>query len=290
MSKTACMVVNPVSGGKDKKPILEIIRKNFPPDISLEIIIWKKPEDSVEIARKIKERGYDIVIAAGGDGTINQMAQVVKNTNMVLAIIPLGSGNGLARHLGVPLKIRDALKVIHNGKITTIDACTINNHEFFCTTGVGFDALISQLFAESKRRGLFTYVKLTMSNFFSYQPQDYQLTIDGVQYDKKAFLITLANAAQYGNDAFIAPTADIADGLIDVVILKPFKIWQVGFIANAILKKNLHKTDYVEIYKAKSVKISRQSKGPVHFDGEPMVMDAELNYTVQPNAIKVLTP
>ena len=218
------------------------------------------------------------------------MAQIVKGTNMVLAIIPLGSGNGLARHMGIPLQIKQALHVIQYGQIKTVDACKVNDTDFFCTSGMGFDALVSQLFAQSKRRGLFTYVQLTMSRFFSYQPQEYTLTIDGQEMVRKAFLITVANCAQYGNDAFIAPTASTTDGLLDVVILKPFKLYQVAFIAMAILQKRLHLTSYAEMFKASDVKITRTESAPVHFDGEPTVMPAALHYTITPGTVKILVP
>ena len=288
--KNACIIVNPISGGKDKKPVLEIIRKNFPSTINYEIIVWERPDQKDEIIRKIRERGYDIVIAAGGDGTINQVAQAILGSKSVMAILPLGSGNGLARHLNVPMNIKKALEVVGSGKEIAIDACTINSDRFFCTSGMGFDALVSKLFAKSSSRGLFTYFTLTLSNFFKYKPEMYQITVDGVSFEVSAFLITVANASQYGNDAFIAPQADIEDGYLDVVVLKPFKLWQVGFIASKIMGKTLDTSNYVTIFKGKDIRIVRKTAGPVHFDGEPSEMGPELLYTIQQGAVRVLVP
>lgn len=291
IKRSAGIIINPVSGGKDKKPVLEIIRKNFPKDISYEIIVWERPEQKDEIIKKIRQRNYDIVVAAGGDGTINQVAQAVIGTNSVLAIIPLGSGNGLARHLNIPLDTKKAVELI-GGKAREIkiDACSVNGSYFFCTSGIGFDALIGKLFAESKTRGFFTYFKLTFSNFVKYKPQLYSLNIDGKTVSATAFLITMANASQYGNNAFIAPQADISDGYIDVVVLKPFKFWQAVFIAPKMFNKTLHLSHYVYVYKGKDITVNRSSSGPVHYDGEPAEMGTSVNYQIKQGAVRVIVP
>jgi len=288
--KRAGIIINPVSGGKDKKPVLELIRKHFPRNIDYDIIIWERADQKDEIIRKIQERKYDIVVAAGGDGTINQVAQAIKNTESILGIIPLGSGNGLARHLKIPLDTRKSIELIGNGKVTTIDACTVNDNYFFCTSGIGFDALIGKLFAESKTRGFLTYFKLTFSNFIRYKPLAYTLTIDGKKVDTMAFLVTFANASQYGNNAYIAPQADISDGFIDVVILKPFKFWQVLFIGPKMFNKTLNTSRYVEVYKGQNIQLTRQSPGPVHFDGEPAEMETSIQYHISKGAVRAIVP
>jgi diacylglycerol kinase (ATP) len=288
LRKTALIIVNSVSGGKDKKPILEIIRKNFPKNIDHEIIIWERPGQKDEITKKIREGKYDIIVAAGGDGTINQVAQSVIGSDSTLAIIPLGSGNGLARHLNIPLDTQKAIELIVKGKKIQIDACSVNGINFFGTSGIGFDALIGKLFAKSKTRGFFTYFKLTFSNFIKYKPQQYSLTIDGKVIDTTAFLITFANASQYGNNAHIAPHADISDGYIDVVVLKPFKFRQAIFIAQKLFNKTLHLSKYVEVYKGENITVTRNSPGPIHFDGEPAEMKETIEYSIQKGAVNVI--
>jgi len=288
--KRAGIIINPISGGKDKRPVIEIIRKNFPKNIDYDMIIWERPDQKDDIIRKVRERNYDIVVAAGGDGTINQVAQAVKGTNSALAIIPLGSGNGLARHLNIPLDSKKAVELIGTGKEMKMDACTVNGNYFFCTSGIGFDALIGKLFAESKTRGFITYFKLTFSNLIKYKPQQYTLNIDGKTSSVKAFLVTFANASQYGNDAFIAPQADISDGYIDVVALKPFNLFQALLIAPKMFNKTLDKSSYVEVFKGKNISLSRDTSGPVHFDGEPADMNTLVEYKIEQGAVKVIVP
>jgi diacylglycerol kinase (ATP) len=289
-TKRAGIIINPVSGGTDKKQVLEEIRKNFPSDIEYDIIVWERPDQKEEIIQKIRERNYDIVVAAGGDGTINQVAQAIKDTDSVLGIIPLGSGNGLARHLNIPMDIKKAIALIGNGREIRIDACIVNNMPFFCTSGIGFDALIGKLFAESKTRGFLTYVRLTFSNFIKYQPQNYTLLIDGIEINSKAFLITFANASQYGNNAYIAPQADISDGFIDVVILKPFKLWQMIPIGSKMFNKTLNTSSYVEVYRGQNISVTRQKPGPVHFDGEPEEMENHIQYRISKGSVRAIVP
>ncbi len=289
--KRACIIINPVSGGTDKKQVLEVIKQNFPKDITYEIIVWEKPEQKEEIIQKIRERKYDIVVAAGGDGTINQVAQAIKDTNTALAIIPLGSGNGLARHLNIPMNAKKAVELIGaGGKEILIDACVVNNMPFFCTSGIGFDALIGKLFAESKTRGFLTYIRLTLSSFIRYKPQRYDLNIDGKTISSMAFLITFANASQYGNNAYIAPQADISDGFIDVVILKPFKFWQMLPIGSRMFNKTLNTSPYVDVYKGQNISVTRKSSGPVHFDGEPEEMATSINYRISKGSVRAIVP
>ena len=287
-NKRAGILINPISGGKSKAPVIELIKTNFPKEYEFEFIMWEKAEQREDIIKKIQARNYDVVVAAGGDGTINLVATSVKGTNSAMAIIPLGSGNGLARHLHIPLDTQKAVELIGTGKSLLIDACNVNGINFFCTSGVGFDAEIGKAFAESKKRGFASYIQLIIKKLLSYKTQQYSLIIDGKQVDVSAFLITLANASQYGNDAYIAAHANCSDGLIDVVVLKPFNFFTTFIIAQKILNKTLHLSRFVDVYKGKEIKVIRKNEGAVHFDGEPEEMGTELNYTIQPSVVKVI--
>lgn len=282
--------MNPISGGKDKKPVIDLINTRFPSDMQYEFMHWEKPEQEKEIIQKIREGGYDAAIAVGGDGTINRVGSAVKGSKVALGIIPLGSGNGLARHLGIPLHPEKALEVIGRWNLSTIDSGTINGTDFFCTCGVGFDALIGKRFAESHARGLYTYVKLTLSSFMNYKPQDYKLSVDGKEIDTKAFLVTFANAAQYGNNAYIAPKADITDGKLDVSIIKPFKTWNMPGIGRRMFNKTLDKSAYVDTTRGTEIIVERSEPGPVHYDGEPMEMGRSLRIAIEPASVNVIVP
>ena len=287
---TAVFIVNAISGGRDKTPVLEQIKKHLSDDIVYEIIHWNAPQQIDEILKKVKTGNHDIVVAVGVDGTINKVASALVNTNKKLGIIPAGSGNGLARHLQIPLNVKVAIDVINKGKSICIDSCNLNGVFFGCTSGVGFDAYIGKLFANSTTRGFFTYFKLILTEFIRYKSQDYKLFIDGKTINTKAFLITVANASQYGNNAYIAPKADIQDGMMNVCILKPFPLFSAIGLGRKIFNKTIDNSSYVETYTAKEVMIERNNSGPVHYDGEPHEMDKLLKYEIAPASLYVLIP
>ena len=289
--RKAVFIINPISGGRSNLPVLEEIKKHLSPDIKPEIIHWDSLQKTEAILKRIKGNDFDTVVAVGGDGTINQVAQALVKSDKKLAIIPRGSGNGLARHLGIPLDVKAAIDVINKDKTKSIDSCFVNNIFFGCTSGIGFDALIGKLFAESKTRGFFTYFKLTMGQFVNYKAQDYKLYIDGdKEINTKAFFITFANANQFGNNAYVAPNADISDGLLDICILKSFPLWSVVGIGRRIFNKTVNRSPYMDTYRSKTIIVKREKKGPVHFDGEPAEMGEVLRYEVLPNSLNVIVP
>ncbi len=271
-TKKIAFIINPISGSINKRSTTQLIKDVLSQNdkVSYEIILWSSPEQRHEISKKIKESNYDIAVAVGGDGTINQVAQAVVNTNTALGIIPMGSGNGFARHLGIPLNTKKALDIILNGKQIEIDSGQIDGHLFLCTCGVGFDALIGNLFATSKSRGFFTYCKLTLGALKNYRPEEYEITIDDKPIHEKAFLVTIANASQYGNNAYIAPTAKINDGILNVTLIKQFPFWKIPSIAIKMFNKKIASSAYVNTYQAKKVILQRKQPGPLHYDGEPL--------------------
>ncbi len=286
----AAFIINPVAGGKDKTGVIEEIKKYIDKDIEYEIIFWEFKKQKKAIRALLREKGFDIAVAVGGDGTVNQVAKAVRYSDTALAIIPSGSGNGLARHLNIPLNIKEAVELIGKGKEIYIDGCSINGKTFFCTAGTGFDAHIGKLFAKSKNRGFISYFKITVGSLLSYKPQKYSLNIDGKEVNVKAFLITFANSAQFGNDAYIAPQADIQDGYIDVCILKPFKVWHIPGLAIKMFKKKFNESSLYEAYRGKDVLVTREAEAPVHYDGEPKKMGTELEIKIYPAALKVIVP
>lgn len=167
---------------------------------------------------------------------MNEIARAMIHSDAVLGIVPKGSGNGLARELHIPMDAKRALDLIIKGHISTIDCCKANNQVFFCTCGVGFDAAVSQKFAEEKRRGSLIYIKNTIEEYLSYKPEPYELLVDNQTIKEKAFLVACANASQYGNNAFIAPHANIQDGRMDLTILSPFTPLDIAPLAIQLLR------------------------------------------------------
>lgn len=284
-------IINPKSGTVSKKNL---------PELALNTLDLKKYEPvfyftreaghATRLALKCLANDIKKIIAVGGDGTVNEVAKVLVKTKASLGVIPGGSGNGLARYLRLPLKLNDAIAMLNNCEESMIDYGTINEQPFFCTCGVGFDAHIGNKFSQNKKRGFFTYVKETVYAFFHYQPQNYKIKIDGEKFRNQAFLVTVANAGQYGNDAYISPSADIRDGLLDVCILSPFPKMKVIDLGIRLFKRTIDKSEYVDVIKGKKISIKRKDKGEVHLDGEPAMMGKKLKIKVEPLGLRVLIP
>lgn len=286
--KRIAFVINPKSGSDRKTDRVALVNRLKSTNYHTDIFEWKKVEDRDSIFESVLNGQYDIAVAVGGDGTVSQLANALAGSQTALGILPFGSGNGLARHLGVPMNYEDAMKHLETGDVVAIDKGEMNGMSFFCTAGTGFDARIGKLFAESTTRGFWTYAKLTIREFRAYRGEEYKLTIDGKTYSRNAFLITVANAGQYGNDAWIAPQANACDGLFHVVIMKPIRWWNLLSLALRLFRKSIHLSPFIETITGKTVTIQRKNAGAAHYDGEPAEMDAELKITMTPRALKVV--
>ncbi len=284
-------IINPISGTKDKKNLPDLILKNLDLEkFDPQIVFTEYAGHAEKITRKCVAEKTDIVVAAGGDGTINEIGRNLIVTDTALSIIPLGSGNGLARHLNVPINTEEAILSLNNSKFTQIDYCKANSHIFFCTCGVGFDAHIGHVFSTQKTRGFWTYFKSAIGEFFKYRAKKYKLVTNNGKIKKRAFLITFANASQYGNNAYIAPHADIQDGMLDISILEPFPIYSIPFIGFKLFSKNISKSIFVSILKTNKVQIKRKKRDIFHFDGEPVTTGKKIEIKVIPKGLKVFIP
>ena len=241
-----------------------------------------------ELALTAVNNKTEIVVAVGGDGTINEIASSLEGTRCIMGIIPCGSGNGLARSLSIPLNNKKALLRLNNLSTDQIDSGTINGKKFFNMAGVGFDAHISKMFAQSITRGITGYVKTTFQELATYQAQQYSIYIDGTLYEREAFMISIANSSQFGNNAHISPFASLKDGLLDVCIIKPFPFYSFPLMGIQMFSKTAHRSKFVEIIKGKEIKILRKSSAPVHLDGEPENMTSELHISIRPLSLTIV--
>jgi YegS/Rv2252/BmrU family lipid kinase len=230
----------------------------------------------------------DIVVAIGGDGTINEIARSLVHTDTALGIIPCGSGNGLARHLRIPMEPKAAIDILNHGYELQIDYGKINNIPFFCTCGVGFDAFVSLKFADSGKRGLLTYLENTLHESLTYQPETYEIENEEGTVKYKAWLIACGNASQYGNDAYIAPQASLTDGLMDVTIMEPFTVLDVPSLSFQLFNKTIDQNSRVKTMRAKKIKIHRATDGVMHFDGDPLMAGKELEVEIIPSGLRVI--
>ena len=229
-----------------------------------------------------------MIVAVGGDGTVNEIASAIVGSNTPLGIIPYGSGNGLSRFLGVSMNAVKAIQNLSNGRIETIDSATLNGKPFFNMAGMGFDAHISEVFSHGKKRGFVTYLKSSVQEISTYKSQHYQIEVDGVVYEREAFMLSFANSSQYGNNAHISPNASVQDGLIDVCVIQRFPLWRFFEMGFRMLLKTVDKTKYVEIIRGKHVKVTRKTPGPIHLDGEPQIAGTDNVIAVIPNSLRII--
>lgn len=287
--KRIVFVVNPISGTQGKKAILKWIDERL--DRSLydySIVKTEYAGHATQIAANAVQEKVDVVVAIGGDGTINEIARSLVHTDTALGIIPCGSGNGLARHLRIPMEPKAAIDILNRGCELCIDYGKINNIPFFCTCGVGFDAFISLKFADSGKRGLLTYLENTLHESLTYQPETYEIENEEGTMKYKAWLIACGNASQYGNDAYIAPQASLTDGLMDVTIMEPFTVLDVPSLSFQLFNKTIDQNSRVKTMRAKKIKIHRVNDGVMHFDGDPLMAGKELEVEIIPAGLRVI--
>ena len=281
------LIFNPHAGHQkstQKSKILPLLRE-VPNSM---VWITTRPLEATQMAQKAIAQKAEKIIAVGGDGTINEVASALIETTIPLGIIPLGSGNGLARHLNIPLHPKEALHVALHGKEIAMDVGLINNRPFFCTMGIGFDAQVATRFSKSEKRGFKNYVKATIRTLFHYQP--IKISLNHGPFEK-VFSLTIANANQFGNNAYISPYSDVQDAQLEVVKIKPLNIFQAAYMAIRLFSKTIHTSKNASIQSVKSLRIQYASKQPLHIDGEAELTTQEtIEITIEPLSLLVVVP
>ncbi len=281
-------IINFFSGtiNAERKMIIVDEIKKYP---ETKVFETQYPKHASILAQNAIDSGIKKVVVVGGDGTLNEVGSILRGTDVSMGIVPIGSGNGLARHLKIPINTIRAIEKVFNGTEFIIDTCTMNNIPYFCTAGVGFDAQVAYDFSKKKSRGFFTYIITSVQSFFGYKTADYKVFDVKFEQNFNAFAITFANASQYGNDAVVAPDSKIDDGLIDMVILKKFPILTSIFIVFRLFTNTFSKSKYVTTIKGTEFKVKANQNLIIHFDGEPMLLDTnELIIKIDDKKLKVI--
>jgi diacylglycerol kinase (ATP) len=283
-------IINPVSGGKNKSKIPTLIDSFLDKSkFNANFCYTEYIGHAAELAEEAAQKNFDVITAVGGDGTINEVATVVMKYSKILAIIPQGSGNGLARFLKIPMSPSKAIALINTYKVDCIDTGKLNGRFFFNIAGIGFDAHISAAFANNKTRGLKGYVSMFLKEMTNYKSQEYAIEIDGVVYHKKAFAVSIANSSQYGNNVFISPKSSATDGLLDVCIVKSFPLYQLPVLVYQMIRATTHRSNLVEIIRGKHIKITRPKEDSIHLDGEAFLMGKEIEAQIMPLSLNIIT-
>lgn len=289
--KRIVFIYNPFSGRKKNVGLPRLVSQVFETN-QYECHLWatEKAEDVDVLTQKAIAMQVDCIVAAGGDGTINGISKNLVGTSIPLGIVPLGSGNGFARHMGISMQPQKAMEAIINAQPVACDSGLVNNRHFVNVAGVGFDAHISSLFAAKTKRGLQGYVKAIVSNI-RYKGENFEVFEGGKKvWDGKAFLISIANGSQWGNNFKIAPGASLDDGLLNVIVLKDFRALRLPSILFQFLQGNIVSGKYFEVLTGENFLIKRSNIGAVHVDGEPFDSQQELNITIKKKQLLVLKP
>ena len=288
--KKITFILNPISGTHSKDEIPAMIESTLDQGrFDTEIVFTEYAGHAAEIAKARAEAKTDIVVAVGGDGTVNEVARSLVHTDTALGIIPCGSGNGLARHLCIPLDTKKAIAILNEAKIEAFDYGIINGMPFFCTCGMGFDAFISLKFAEAGKRGPITYVENVLKEGLSYKPETYEVSDETGAKKYKAFLIACANASQYGNNAYIAPGATMKDGEMDVIVMEPFDALEAPQIAADLFMKTLGNNSKIKTFRTKHLHIHRKEEGAIHYDGDPIMTGTDVDVHIEHLGLNIVT-
>jgi YegS/Rv2252/BmrU family lipid kinase len=285
-NQTSIFIINPIAGSKNidfGRGISHILSGL---NLSAQIVKTQYKGHAIEIVEEFLSRGFTQFIAVGGDGTVNEVASALVNTKGNLSIIPVGSGNGLARAIGISMVWEKALQRAINGTKRSIDVGYINEKPFFCTSGIGFDALCAYHFAQgSHKRGLSNYVKIILQTYFGYSPSKIAFQGQDVEY----FSLTFANANQFGNDAFIAPDAILDDGMLDCSIIGPHPKWYGTMMGYLLMSGKIRTSKYVEYYRGKTFELTGQSRWLIHIDGESVELESDkISVSVREKALGLM--
>lgn len=291
MNKRISIIVNPIAGERDNikfaNQTSSILRKN---GWEVEQLITKQAGHAHELALEKRNEPNTIIASMGGDGTINEIASALVNSQTPLAIIPCGSGNGLAKMLGISSAPSRIVNYFNKGKVSPIDVGTLNNYHFFCTCGFGFDAMVAQSFSKSKQRGLKTYIESTIQKAIEFNAIYAEFTLDGKAFSGDFMMVTIANANQFGNNAFIAPNAKLNDGWLDVTIIRKFPKVLAAAVATTLFTKHIDQFKFVETYRVKEMEITALEIPLFHRDGDYFEVELPTKITIQPQTLHLLHP
>ena len=289
--KNILFIINPISGTGKQKDVENLIDQELDKSKFIpRIIHTDAPGQATVLCKEAVEHGIDVIVAVGGDGTVNEIGQSLIGTKSALGIIPTGSGNGLARHLKIPFNIKKAIRVINQCKLHKIDTATVNDKVFLSIAGIGYDAFVAKKFSKASKRGFFSYFRIVSGEYQNYKPRKYVLKVDGKTITRRALLIAFANSNQFGNNTSIDPKATIDDGYIDLCILRRIPLILIPFYVPLLFTKMFHKTQYIEIIRAKEATINRKKGKTMHFDGDPIAMGKTLEMKVNPLSLNIIIP
>lgn len=283
------VIINPISGNGKQKHIANLLKQHTEKSrFQLTIEMTQYAGHAAELASKAIAEGYNLVIAVGGDGTINEIASALTFSDVAMGIIPCGSGNGLARHLGIPINAKKAVQHLNQAKINSMDTACINEHRFVNVAGIGFDALIAHQFAKMNSRGFSSYIKAVLSSFRTFKCQRFKLTSNNRLSIEEGMMLNFCNSSQFGNNAYIAPSAKINDGKLNLCLLQKPKWYQIPSLTYKTFTRKIESSSLFKEFILDEVEVV-QSSQLGHVDGEPIVIGKKIKLKIDPNSLKILS-
>lgn len=286
-------IFNPRSGHNARNPWLLERARGFVAEhrLDADVVATERPRHATELALRALDAGCGLVVAVGGDGTMNEVASALVGTEAVLGLVPCGSGNGLGRHLGIPGPGKGAFRALLDGHVRHIDTGLADGHPFFNAMGLGFDAEISARFNALTTRGLPAYARTTIKALLGYRRDHYVIRADGgPELRTPAFIVAVANSDQYGNDCYIAPGARVDDGLLDLTLIRRLTCFNVLPLAERLFTKRIDGSPSVARLRASRFEIERAGPGLLHTDGEVRECGASVEVTVRPASLRIVVP
>ncbi|MEX2596024.1 MAG: diacylglycerol kinase family protein [Salibacteraceae bacterium] len=282
-------IVNPNSGTGTVKRFDDII-KNKQRDQAIEVIISQSPQHSIDLARSAASRGYSSVVAVGGDGSVREIGIQLINSDCPLGIIPTGSGNGIARHLGISMQMETAIEQVLNGKKRAIDTLLVNNKPAIGWCGTGIDGEVALAFDNATERGFSNYVKLSLDVLLTYKATPMKVLWNDQSKDFEAYTIVAANTTQYGNNAFINPKGKDDDGLLDLIVIKAMPTFAIMPLASRLFLKSITGSKWVEHIRSEKFTLINQGNAPCQIDGEPVNMEETITFEIVPKSLTIIEP
>lgn len=289
--KRIVFIVNPISGVSKKGQLVKQIESTINySKFDYQIVYTEGPGHATEICQDYTKHLTDIIVAVGGDGSVNEVAKGLIGSKTALGIIPAGSGNGLAHHLKIPVNHKKAIEIINKERAIKIDTGSINDRLFISIAGIGFDAFVAEKFSQGSKRGFLSYARIVAEQYPNYRPKKYTIEINGKIIKTRALFVGFANSDQFGYGTSIAPFAKIDDGLLDVIIMKKPSVIEIPLLASLLYWRKIDKWKHIEFIKATELTIKMKKKRWVNIDGEPLVLGKKLNVKVHPHSLNIIVP
>ena len=281
-------IINPILEKRLGMKVQDLVADSLDPSLFEPSIVYSDfPGHARELARKSLDK-YHVIVAGGGDGTVNEIGSQLIHSSVILGVLPMGSGKGLARSLGIPMDIREAIQTLNDFNVIEIDTGLANQFRFISIAGIGFDAAVAHAYARKSGRGFFTYAFQTVRELFQYSSITVHIKTNRMDMFTRVFLLSLANSSQWGYGAQISPHASTRDGLLDLCMLRNFPLILSPALVIRLFSGSIHRSKFIDLFHIKQAEIVGTEDYIGHIDGEPVTFTTPIKFTVDPASLRVI--